>query len=74
MRELTINEVAMVGAGADSLLGITELAKGFKFTGIVGAVTSAYGFGYAIGMGFNNVWEGIAGDTLGGSIYEFVNC
>ena len=71
MRELKSAEITLVAGGVDSLFGITQLARGFTLTGLIGAATTAYGFGYGLGTLFNYRWELATGNSPGISLYNF---
>lgn len=60
--------------GGFSVLGITEIEFGLKLMGqiraVAGYATLSYGAGYVVGTGLYNLYGYLAGDSLGGDIYD----
>lgn len=77
MRSLSTTEVGHASGGF-SIFGITEISSGLALMGqaraIAGNAAIAYGIGYAIGTGIYQGYEWIAGDSLGGDLYDLFNC
>jgi hypothetical protein len=74
MRTLSRVEIEQVSGGVDSInLGgasITGIEAGLALRNAMGAGAVAYGFGYAVGTGFNAGWETVSGDSLGTDVYQ----
>jgi len=74
MRTLSQAEIEQVSGGVDSIsLGgasITGIEAGLVLRNVMGAGAVAYGFGYAVGTGFNAGWQAVSGDALGTDIYQ----
>lgn len=73
MRTLEQDELNEV-AGGFSVLGVTEIGLGLKVMGqvqaIAGAAIASFSAGYAVGSAIYAGYEWIAGDSLGGDIYD----
>ena len=77
MRILSQAEIEQVSGGVDSMnlggVSITGIEAGLVMRNVMGAGAVAYGFGYAVGSGFNAGWQAVSGDSLGTDIYQTTN-
>lgn len=74
MRTLSLAEIDQVAGGIDSIdiggISITGIEAGLALRNVLGAVSVAFGVGYAGGVIINNTWEAVSGDSLGTDIYQ----
>ena len=74
MRTLSQSEIEQVSGGVDSLniggISITGLEAGLALRNVMGATSVAFAAGYGTGVVFNNVWQGVSGDSFGTDLYQ----
>ena len=74
MRTLSKDEIDQVSGGLDVLklgpVSITGIEAGLALRNVMGATGVAYGFGYALGSGYNAVWQATSGNSFGTDIYK----
>ena len=74
MRTLSVAEIDQVSGGIDSIniggISITGIEAGLALRNVMGAVSVAFGVGYAGGVIFNNTWQAVSGNSFGTDIYQ----
>jgi|LauGreDrversion4_2_1035121.scaffolds.fasta_scaffold348642_2 hypothetical protein len=77
MRTLSISEIEQA-VGGFSILGITEIQPGLNLMtqvrAIAGNAAWSFTLGAAIGSGIYYGYGVLAGDSLGGDLYDLFNC
>jgi hypothetical protein len=74
MRTLSVAEIDRVGGGIDSIdiggISITGIEAGLALRNVMGALSVAFGVGYAGGVIINSTWQAISGDSIGTDLYQ----